>query len=403
MVTLRAHRAERRAAHGRAVPRPGVDCVDDRAGAVRGERCRGVRPAGPAAAWADGSEWAFAVEFEGRYAGTISLRDEGPGRAEIAYGSHPDVRGTGTMLRALRLLVDWGFAELGLETIVWRAFTGNWPSRKLAWRLGVHAVEGTAAPLPPAARGRRRDAWVGTLLKDDPREPRTTWLDVPVLMGDGFRLRPVREDDAPRIHEGTAEPATEHWLGHKPAPYTLDDAPGLRRAAPRARRDRRSASPGRSRTPTTTGSSARCCGSTGRPGVECEVGWWTHPDARGRGLATKAARLAIGHVFETLGVKRVTAYAAVENTASRHVAERRRLPSVRRRAVRREHARRLGRHGPLRPDGGGVGGAVQRERDREHGEPGQRQPDADQRAATGSRTRRRSSRRRATRRARCRC
>ena len=35
----------------------------------------------------------------------------------------------------------------------------------------------------------------------------------------------------------------------------------------------------------------------------------------------EAARLAIGHVFETLGVKRVTAYAAVDNTASRHVAE----------------------------------------------------------------------------------
>ena len=45
-----------------------------------------------------------------------------------------------------------------------------------------------------------------------------------MLEGDGFRLRPVRESDAPRIHEGTAEPATEHWLGHKPAPYTLDDA-----------------------------------------------------------------------------------------------------------------------------------------------------------------------------------
>ena len=92
--------------------------------------------------WTDGTEWAFAVEVEGRYAGTVSLRDEGPGRAEIAFGSHPDVRGTGTVLRALRLLVDWGFAELGIETMVWQAFTGNWPSRKLAWRLGF-TQEGT--------------------------------------------------------------------------------------------------------------------------------------------------------------------------------------------------------------------------------------------------------------------
>ena len=34
--------------------------------------------------WADDSEWGFAVEAEGRYAGTISLRNEGDGRAEIA-------------------------------------------------------------------------------------------------------------------------------------------------------------------------------------------------------------------------------------------------------------------------------------------------------------------------------
>ena len=30
----------------------------------------------------------------------------------------------------------------------------------------------------------------------------------------------------------------------------------------------------------------------------------------------------VGHVFETLGVKRVTAYAAVDNVASRRVIER---------------------------------------------------------------------------------
>jgi RimJ/RimL family protein N-acetyltransferase len=318
VVTLRAHRAE-------DVPRMVEQCQDPvsiawttvpvpYAASDAEEFGLHVLPA----AWADGSEWGFAVEFEGRYAGTISLRDEGPGRAEIAYGSHPDVRGTGTMLRALRLLVDWGFSELDLETIVWQAFTGNWPSRKLAWRLGV-TVEGTLRRYLPQ-RGARRDAWIGTLLKDDPREPRSTWLDVPELIGDGFRLRPVREGDAPRIHEGTAEPATEHWLGHKPAPYTLADAQWY------VERRRELAATGECVTwAIADPDDDRILGTVlwfnWTPGVECEVGWWTHPDARGRGLATKAARLAIGHVFETLGVKRVTAYAAVENTASRHVAE----------------------------------------------------------------------------------
>ena len=105
--------------------------------------------------WAEGKEWGFAVEIEGRYAGTVSLRDEGPGRAEIAYAAHPDVRGTGAMLRALRLLVDWGFAELDIETIV---------SRKIN-TLAAGPV--SRAPLPSSASCRqaatKRSARAGSL------------------------------------------------------------------------------------------------------------------------------------------------------------------------------------------------------------------------------------------------
>ena len=269
--------------------------------------------------WAEGKEWAFAVEVEGRYAGTVSLRDEGPGRAEIAYGSHPDVRGTGAMLRALRLLVDWGFAELDLETIVWQAFTGNWPSRKLAWRLGV-TVEGTLRRYLPQ-RGARRDAWIGTLLKDDPREPRSTWLEVPVLEGDGFRLRPITVDDAARIHEGSADPDSQRWLGHLPAPYTLDDALAY------VEKRRELEATGQCVTwAIADPDDDRLLGTilwfNWTAGVECEVGYWTHPEARGRGLMTAAVRLVTGHVFETLGVQRVTAFAAADNLASRRVIER---------------------------------------------------------------------------------
>jgi RimJ/RimL family protein N-acetyltransferase len=58
------------------------------------------------------------------------------------------------------------------------------------------------------------------------------------------------------------------------------------------------------------------------PGVSCEVGYWLHPDARGRGLATRATALMLDHVFATLGVQLVTAGAAADNTASRSVLER---------------------------------------------------------------------------------
>src|SRR3954466_9193387 len=42
--------------------------------------------------WETDQEWGFAVEYEGRFAGTVSLRSRGDGRAEVAYGSHPDAR-----------------------------------------------------------------------------------------------------------------------------------------------------------------------------------------------------------------------------------------------------------------------------------------------------------------------
>jgi RimJ/RimL family protein N-acetyltransferase len=269
--------------------------------------------------WTGGTAWAFAVEVDGRYAGTVLLRDEGPGRAEIAYGSHPDVRGTGAVERGCRLLLDWGFAELGLDTVVWQAFTGNWPSRRLAWRLGF-TVEGTLRQYLPQ-RGELRDAWIGTLLRRDPREPRSTWLDVPVLEGDGFRLRPVREDDAPRIQEGTAEPTTAYWLGHKPAPYTMADALAY------VEKRRLFAATGQCVTwAVADPDDDRILGTVlwfnWTPEVECELGWWLHPDARGRGLAGRAVARVADHVFETLDVQRVTAFVAVENTASRAVAER---------------------------------------------------------------------------------
>ncbi|HYF72381.1 MAG TPA: GNAT family N-acetyltransferase, partial [Nocardioides sp.] len=56
-------------------------------------------------AWADDSEWLFAIEYDGRFGGTVSLRNQGSGVAEIAYGSHPAIRGTGAVERALRLLL----------------------------------------------------------------------------------------------------------------------------------------------------------------------------------------------------------------------------------------------------------------------------------------------------------
>jgi RimJ/RimL family protein N-acetyltransferase len=268
--------------------------------------------------WLTDEEWSFAIEAEGRFAGSVSLRNEGDGRAEIAYGAHPWVRGTGHVHRALRLLLDWGFDSQGLAAVVWRAQVGNWASRRAAWRLGFE-VEGTVRRLL-TQRGELRDGWVGTLLRDEPREPRSPWLACPVLEGDGVRLRPIVEADAPRIQEACAEERTQRWLGQLPSPYTLEDA----LTYVESRTSQLAEATGVTWA-VTTPDDDRLLGTIGwfnwTPGVECEIGYWAHPEARGRGLMTRAMGLLTRHVVQDPGVARVTAYAAVDNAASRHVIE----------------------------------------------------------------------------------
>lgn len=269
------------------------------------------------AAWAANSSWGFAVDIGGRFAGTVELRDWGSRRAEIAYGAHPWVRGTGHMLAALRLLVDWGFAEHDLQTIVWRANKGNWASRKLAWRLGF-SVDGTVRACLPQ-RGELLDGWIGTLLATDDRAPQGTWLDTPSLTDGVVRLRAPRPDDVDRIVEAAQDQRTQRWLGRMPAPYTSQDA-GVWLEQTTAE-----AAAGTAVTWAVTDHDDLLLGVVNlfdvQPGIEAEVGFWSHPDARGRGTTTRAAVLALRYGFEALGLVRIQGHAAIDNAASRRVLE----------------------------------------------------------------------------------
>ena len=282
--------------------------------------------------WAQDTEWSFAIEVEGEYGGTVSLRNAGDRRAEIAYGSHPRVRGTGAVEAALRLMLEWGFTERGLHTVIWKANKGNWASRKVAWRLGF-SFDGTVRSWLPQ-RGELRDAWVGTLLHDDPRKPRSPWLEAPVVEGVGVRLRPWRPTDADRVVEACNDERTAHWLGKMPSPYTLADAEAYLqdrvevlatgRAIGWAVAD-----------PESDEVIASLALFNLMPGRQAEVGYWTHPGARGRGTMTEAVGLAVRHAFNEMGLVRLVAFAATENSASRRVIEANgfRLVGIERQAV----------------------------------------------------------------------
>lgn len=278
--------------------------------------------------WADGTEWGFAVEARDdagrpRFAGNIALRPDGAGAAEVAYALAPWARGRGVMSRAVRLLLRWGFDERELLVVHWRANVGNWASRRVAWATGFR-VEGTVRGLL-AARGQLHDAWVGSIVRGEPFEPATSWLEVPQLRGREVVLRRWREDDVPRVAEACADPRTQTWLPELPSPYTLADAQWYVGS-----REEQHARGTGIYWCVAAADDDRCVGSIalmnlGGAGAAPEVGYWTHPDARRRGLMTEATRLVLRHAAVDvedggLGLPRVTLRAAVDNAASNAVA-----------------------------------------------------------------------------------
>lgn len=262
---------------------------------TREDARRFVREIAPGG-WRSDEAWIFAVEHAGRYAGTVDLRHRGDGRAELAYAAHPSARGTGVMARALRLLLEWGFETRRLEQVHWYALRGNWPSRRLAWKLGFR-FEGLIRK-NVSQRGVLREEWVATLLREDDRAPAGRWLQVPRLPGERVLLRPLEERDAPRLVEARRDPVTRHWLARTGATPVEDDPDG--RAFLLEKHERAAEGSGvywsvaDAVTDTHLGLLAVMqLEEQSRP----EIGWWLHPDARRRGYAREAATLAIRHAF----------------------------------------------------------------------------------------------------------
>lgn len=107
--------------------------------------------------------------------GGVGLTGLSSGSAEIGWWLATAARGRGLAAEAARLVLDWAFDSetLALQRVYWRAEVGNWASRRLAWNLGFRVEGCVRAEI--VNRGERRDAWVGTLLPGDPRQPNEPW------------------------------------------------------------------------------------------------------------------------------------------------------------------------------------------------------------------------------------
>ncbi|MDQ1289057.1 MAG: hypothetical protein QG622_2623 [Actinomycetota bacterium] len=275
-------------------------------------------------AWASGTEYSFAVEHAGRFAGSVDLRPQGHAGLDVGYGLAPWARGQGLAVRALRLLIPWAFDILGAEIVFWQAIAGNWASRRVAWSIGLR-VEGTVRGLVDQ-RGIRLDGWIASLRRGDRLAPAHPWFDPPALPGHGVRLRAHRLDDASAIVEACNDAQTQLWLANLPRQYTQDDA--------RAHLEEIAEEQAAGRALFWAMEDPENGGLIGEIGMwglargearSAELGYWTHPSARRRGLTTEAIRLASRYALLPparggLGLARLVIRAAEGNLPSQQVA-----------------------------------------------------------------------------------
>jgi RimJ/RimL family protein N-acetyltransferase len=274
--------------------------------------------------WEGGGPYVWAIELLGGadrepipFAGSIDLHPREPDLFSVGFGLHPAARGHRVMTAALRLVRDHAFDVLGVRAIRWQAVIGNWGSRRTAAAAGFR-FDGSVRCLL-SHRGELLDGWQATMTADDPRGD-LRWPTPPTLVGGRLTLRPFSDGDLDRIVEACADPVTAYWLVSLPQPYDTGDAvdylEGVREMA--ARR---------------TGwawcvadADDRCLGAVSLEGFggyarRLEIGYWAHPEARGRGVITEAVRTVTAHVEERDLADSVIIRCAAGNVASRRVAE----------------------------------------------------------------------------------
>ena len=275
-------------------------------------------------AWADGTGWGWAIEHRGRFAGNIDLRPDGSGSVGVGFGLARWARGRELVPAALRLAVGWAFTAVGQQVLRWDAMVGNWSSRRAAWKVGVR-VEGVQRS-GLAARGVRHDAWTGSLLRGEPMQPAHPWFAVPTLEDGVVRLRRWRDADAAQVVSAGGDPVSRHWLAALPDPYDETTA----REFISSREEEHAGGRGLHWCVADV-TDDQCLGSLSLMGVggaggarHAEVGYWTVPSARRRGVMARAVRLAADHAFAPaqagLGLDRLTLLTARDNVASQRVA-----------------------------------------------------------------------------------
>ncbi|MGC4933648.1 GNAT family N-acetyltransferase [Gordonia sp. DT30] len=265
--------------------------------------------------WDDGSAMTWAIEYEGRFVGSVEL--QGPGRiVEVGFVLHPDGRGGGLARRAVVLAITYAVAHRDVEVVRYHAAEGNLASLRVAHAAGFTLL----ARLPECLEMNSRvvDAWCAKWHAGEDFEPKTQWRATS-FDTKRFRLRPLAEKDDERIRETLDDPISRKYLFERPNPLTVEHA-----AAERTRKWWTAACGDTCTWVVADKETDEYLGDISIFEIDdvtgAEIGFYTHPAARGNGVLGEAFPAAVRHIFDVLGIRRLTMFAAASNEGSRALA-----------------------------------------------------------------------------------